>query len=404
VSTPAEASPRPDGRAGTGAGVASDHRACGPCLRRTWLLGRLAGRLEVARHEAPVQAGGRLRELLALPDARLLDALAGLDRTAIERERAALDVGALRAACDRAGLGVVCRHGPGYPARLRDLDDAPAVVHVRAVAPGRLSALAGGTLRDGPRAVAVVGTRRASADALEVARCLGRGLAAAGVTVVSGMALGVDSAAHAGALEAGGRTVAVLAGGADVPYPASKRALHRRVAELGCVVSELPPGLRPHRWAFPARNRLIAALAHMTVVVEAAERSGSLITAEFAADLGREVGAVPGPVMAWRSAGTNALLRDGATLVRDARDVLDAVLGVEDGRPAAQSPSAPRRPALEPRLQRLLDAVDGGRDTVGALARHPAEVAEIVAGLSELELLGALRRVAGGRYVRRAGP
>ena len=137
---------------------------------------------------------------------------------------------------------------------------------------------------------------------------------------------------------------------------------------------------------------------------EAAERSGSLITAEFAADLGREVGAVPGPVTTWRSAGTNALLRDGATLVRDARDVLDAVLGVEDGRPAAQSPSAPRRPALEPRLQRLLDAVDGGRDTVGALARHPAEVAEIVAGLSELELLGALRRVAGGRYVRRAGP
>jgi DNA processing protein len=229
-----------------------------------------------------------------------------------------------------------------------------------------------------------------------------RGLAAAGVTVVSGMALGVDSAAHAGALEAGGRTVAVLAGGADVPYPASKRALHARIAELGCVVSELPPGLGPHRWAFPARNRLIAALAHMTVVVEAAERSGSLITAEFAADLGREVGAVPGPVTTWRSAGANALLRDGATLVRDARDVLDAVLGVEDGRAATGSHTA-ARPPLEPRLHRLLDAVETGRDTVGALARHPAEVAEVVAGLTELELLGALRRVAGGRYVRRAG-
>ena len=417
MSTPAEAGPRlgEGERAGAGGGAASvgdlpgarapsDGHACGPCLRRTWLLGRLAGHIEVARRDVPAQAGGRLRELLALPDAELLHALAGPDRAAIEEERAALDLGVLRAACDRAGLSAICRHDPAYPARLRDLDDAPAVVHNRSAAAGRLSALAGGSLRAGPRAVAVVGTRRASADALEVARSLGRGLAAAGVTVVSGMALGVDSAAHAGALEAGGRTVAVLAGGADVPYPASKRALHARVAELGCVVSELPPGLGPHRWAFPARNRLIAALAHMTVVVEAAERSGSLITAEFAADLGREVGAVPGPVTTWRSAGTNALLRDGATLVRDARDVLDAVLGVEDGRPAAQSLAASARPPLEPRLQRLLDAVDGGRDTVAALARHPAEVAEIVAGLTELELLGALRRVAGGRYVRRAWP
>lgn len=407
MSTPAEAGPRvgEGERAGAGeaAAAATDGEACGPCLRRTWLLGRLAGHIEVARHDVPVQAGGRLRELLALSDEELLAALAGPERPAIEQEHASLDPRALRSACERARLNPICRHDPSYPARLRDLDDAPAVIHVRAAARGRLSALAGGSLRDGPRAVAVVGTRRASADALEVARSLGRGLAAAGVTVVSGMALGVDSAAHAGALEAGGPTVAVLAGGADVPYPSSKRALHARIAELGCVVSELPPGLGPHRWAFPARNRLIAALAHMTVVVEAAERSGSLITAEFAADLGREVGAVPGPVTTWRSAGANALLRDGATLVRDVRDVLDAVLGVEGGQ-AARSLATPPPPALEPRLQRLLDAVDAGRDTVGALARHPAEVAEIVAGLTELELLGTLRRVAGGRYVRRARP
>ena len=192
--------------------------------------------------------------------------------------------------------------------------------------------------------MAVVGTRRASADGLEVARALGRGLAAAGVTVVSGMALGVDSAAHAGALESSGRTVAVLAGGADVPYPPSKARLHGLIAERGCVVGELPPGFVAMRWCFPARNRIIAALAHMTIVVEAARRSGSLITAEIAIDIGREVGAVPGPVTAWRSAGTNALLRDGATVIRDAADALDVAVGVDRHEAAVLH--------LEPRLRR----------------------------------------------------
>ena len=191
-----------------------------------------------------------------------------------------------------------------------------------------------------------MGTRRASADGLEVARALGRGLAAAGVTVVSGMALGVDSAAHAGALESSGRTVAVLAGGADVPYPPSKARLHQLIAERGCVVGELPPGFVAMRWCFPARNRIIAALAHMTIVVEAARRSGSLITAEIAADIGRDVGAVPGPVTAWRSAGTNALLRDGATVIRDAADALDVAVGVDRHEAAVLH--------LEPRLRALL--------------------------------------------------
>jgi DNA processing protein len=376
-------------------------RACGACLRRTWVIARLAGRIEFARRERPVAASSRLRELLALPDDDLLAALAGPERPAIEHERDRLEADALRAACASAGLTALCRHDPAYPDRLREVADAPAVLHVRASGHERFLDLAGGDLRTGPPAVAVVGTRRASADALEVAHALGRGLSAAGVTVVSGLALGVDSAAHAGALAGGGATVAVLAGGADVPYPPSKRSLYARIADAGAIVSELPPGSAPHRWAFPARNRVIAGLAHITVVVEAAERSGSLITAELAADLGREVGAVPGPVTSRRSAGANGLLRDGATLIRDARDVLDAVLGVDADLAASPTRIVAR---LEPRLQRLLEAVDGGRDTIGALARHPAEVAEIVSGLTELELLGVLRRVAGGRYVRRAGP
>ena len=371
--------------------------ACDSCLRRSWLVARLAGRIELARHERRP-----LREILALSNDRLLDGVGGDARAPIAVELEELDTAELRRAADVAGLEVVCQHGAGYPARLLDLADAPAALWI-AGGCDRLSTLVGGDLEDGPRSVAVVGTRRASAEGLEVARALGRGLAVAGVTVVSGMALGIDSGAHAGALEGGGRTVAVLAGGADVPYPRTKAMLYAKIGGVGCVVSEMPPGMRPFAWCFPARNRTIAALSHMTVVVEAASRSGSLITAELAADLGREVGAVPGPVTTWRSAGANALLRDGATLVRDVRDVLDAVLGVEGGQ-AARSLTTPRPPDLEPRLQRLLDAVDAGRDTVGALARHPAEVAEIVAGLTELELLGTLRRVAGGRYVRRARP
>src|SRR3954462_595752 len=143
----------------------------------------------------------------------------------------------------------------------------------------------------------------------------------------------------------------------------------------------------------PARNRIIAALGAVTVVVEAAERSGSLITAEVAADLGRDIGAVPGPVMSWRAKGTNALLRDGAMLIRDARDVLDGVVGVESS--AVPDPAA----GLEPRLASLLRAVAGGRDTPAALAGAPDQAQSTLAALTELELAGRLRRVAGGRYV-----
>ena len=373
-------------------------RACEPCLRRTWLVARLAGHLELARHggRAP---GGRLREVLALDDEQLVRALAGEAHPRIVAELEAVDAGALRHAVAAAGLAAACRHDELYPERLRDLADAPAVLHV-AGGLVALRRLVGGTLDAGARAVAVVGTRRASPDGLEIARALGRGLAAAGITVVSGMALGVDSAAHAGALETGGPTLAVLGGGAERPTPAGHRALHRALAERQAVVSELPPGMRPHRWCFPARNRIIAALSSMTVVVEAAERSGSLITAEFAGDLGRDVGAVPGSPLAWRSTGTNALLRDGAILVRDATDVLDAVLGAgaADGARAGGDPAA-RFAGLEPHLRRLLEAVAGGRDTVAALADVPSEVQDIVTCLTELELLGALRRAPGGRYV-----
>ena len=359
--------------------------ACSDCLARTWLIARLAGSIEIARHQRR-----RLREILALTEEKLISGLAGGRAGQISDELERLDVDGLREAADRAGLDAVCRHDDAYPARLSDLADAPAVLFV-AGGLGRLVAMAGGDLEDGPRAVAVVGTRRASPDGVEVATSLGRGLAASGVTVVSGMALGVDSAAHAGAVVTSGRTVAVLAGGADVPYPPTKARLYKRIVEHGCVVGELPPGFVAMRWCFPARNRIIAALGHMTVVVEAARRSGSLITAEIATDLGREVGAVPGPVTAWRSAGTNSLLRDGATLIRDTSDALDAAVGIERHDPAPLH--------LAPRLRDLLGEVADGRDTLAALTRFPSDVHPTLAALTELELLGHLRRAAGGRYV-----
>jgi DNA processing protein len=247
------------------------------------------------------------------------------------------------------------------------------------------------------RAVAIVGARRATPDGIEVARALGRGLAAAGVTVVSGMALGIDSAAHAGALEACGPTVAVLASGADVAYPRSKARLYRELVDGQCVVSEMPPGFQPFRWAFPARNRTIAALADVTVVVEATARSGSLITAEFAADFGRQVAAVPGRVTAPQAQGTNALIIDGAPLIRHARDVLDLLFGAGGGPPGED---ADPRTALEPRLRSLLDAVESGRDTVSAIARTAGEAQAAMRGLTELELLGLVRRDLAGRYGR----
>jgi DNA processing protein len=377
--------------------------ACDACLRRARLLALVAGGIEVAhRRRRPI------RDVLALGDDQLLDAVSG--GTGVEQLRAKLgaeDASTTLAAVADAGLDVICRHTPRYPSRLAGDRSAPAALFVRAGQEGgaRLVDLVGGAHAVvAPPAVAIVGTRRASPEGLEVARGLGRGLASAGVTVVSGMALGIDSAAHAGALEVGGPTVAVLAGGADVPYPASKRRLYDAIVDAGgAVVSEMPPGFRAFKWNFPARNRIIAGLAPATIVVEAAERSGSLITADLALDLGRDVGAVPGPVQSWRSRGTNALLRDGAVLVRDAHDALDLVLGVdaaEAARGQAATTNVPPPPHLAAELLALLAAVEDGRDTVAALAPDAAGAAAVRAGLMELELLDLIRRGPAGRVVR----
>jgi DNA processing protein len=330
----------------------------------------------------------RLPALLSLPDDDLIAAVCGSKRSGVDEQLARFEPAHARDEATAARLWTVCRHEAGFPRRLLEAPDAPALLYCRGNA-----ALA--RLTEEPP-VALVGSRRASAYGLEVARALARDLSVCGVPVVSGLALGVDSAAHEGALEGPGLTVAVLGGGANVPYPSSKRGLYRRIAAGGLVVSELPPGLQPFRWCFPARNRIMAAMAAMTVVIEGNTSSGSLITAGFAADLGREVGAVPGQVTSALAAGPNGLLRDGACVVRGAEDVLDALYGAGEGAQRA----AAATPQLDERLQALLEAVERGRNSADAIASGPAEVGKVLAGLTELELLGLVRRGPGGSYVR----
>jgi DNA processing protein len=352
--------------------------ACDRCLRRTWLLRRMAGHLEHAR--------ARIAAVLGLGDEELIAALGGELRDELLRERDSADVGWLRDRCGEAAVGLLCRCDPVYPARLRDLAAAPAVLHVV----GGLERFLELAARD---PVAIVGARDASTYGTGVARSLGASLGRAGVTVLSGMAHGVDSAAHLGALDVDAPTIALLPGPADRPYPPSRRALHRRVIATGAAVSELPPGTPVRRWMFPARNRIIAALAAMTVVVEAGERSGSLVTAGFALRLGREVGAVPGQITRPRASGSNALLANGATVVRGPQDVLDALFGI-----GVHAAVGDDRPELTDELALLLAGLADGHATSTALIRAGYEPEEGLAALASLELGGYVRREAGGRY------
>ncbi len=206
------------------------------------------------------------------------------------------------------------RQDAEYPAQLREIPEAPAFLYVR-----------GALVRDDALAVAVVGSRQATPYGTGVAEDLGEALASRGVTVVSGLARGIDSAAHRGALRGGGRTIAVLGSGVDVIYPPENRRLAAEVERRGALVSQFAPGTPPLAHHFPARNRVIAGLTLGVVVVEAAERSGALITARLAAELGREVMAVPGRASSAESRGTHALIKDGAALVEDWEDVIAAL-------------------------------------------------------------------------------
>jgi len=298
--------------------------------------------------------------------------------------RSSFDPAAYVRALTAQGFRWLARSDPAFPPRLRSIHDPPPGLFVRGDADvellGRLS-------------VAVVGARACSGYGRSVATTLARELAAAGVVVVSGLARGVDAYAHQGALESG-TTVAVLGCGIDRDYPRAHASLAARIAERGLIVSEYPPGVEPAPWRFPARNRIVAGLARATVVVEARERSGALITADLALDEGREVLAVPGEITAHLSRGTNHLLRLGATPVTCVGDVF-AAIGVDPSPPAKSAP-------LEPRVEAIRAAVAEAGATADELVRATGvSAAEVAAALAELELLGAVTQEE-GRY--RASP
>jgi len=267
------------------------------------------------------------------------------------------------------------------PELLRQIHDPPRTLFLRGSASADVLEQA---------AVAVVGARACSPYGSQVARTFGRELAAAGLVVVSGLARGVDGEAHRGALEAGGITVAVLGCGIDRDYPAAHAELARRICERGLVVSEYEPGVEPAPWRFPARNRIIAGLAAATVIVEARERSGALITADFALEDGREVFAVPGEITSTLATGTNRLLGQGATPLTSAEDVLELF-----GLAASQRPSAPPLGAdAAAVVERLTEGAASADELARATGLAPGPLA---AALTELELAG-LATEAEGRY------
>jgi DNA processing protein len=368
--------------------MGEESAACEACLRRLALLGLLAPFIEKV---ATGEVGNRSPELLAVGDEDLARAVAGRKADRLLAEAAGVDRLTLRRRLRDAGCWVVCRHHEAYPPGLHDLGDAPPALVGRGDRTGLKQLRLEGT-------VTVVGARRATSYGREMARTVAGELGRAGFTVVSGLAWGIDGAVHEGAVDRG-FTVAVLGCGADIAYPRHHRGLYERIHQQGLILSELPPGTGPWRWAFPARNRIMAALGAMTIVVEAAGRSGSLITAELASELGREVGAVPGPVGTRMSTGTNQLIADGARLVRDAQDVLDALIG----------PGAPRLPPSGPALDAGLGAV---LDRVEEGDVHPDAIAvalgrgggEVTGCLARLELLGYLQRSFAGAYSRTALP
>lgn len=291
-----------------------------------------------------------------------------------------LDPDQIASAAKVCGARIVSWGSPEYPEQLRHIHDPPPVLYVLGASPP-----------DPTSAIAIVGARRCTELGRELAREIGRVLALAGVTVVSGAARGVDAAAHQGALDAGGRTLAVMGCGIDVVYPPGSRALIERIRKSGTIVSEHAPGTPPFQHNFPARNRIVAGLCRGSVVVEGAKGSGSMITAEHAMEFGRDVYAVPGSVTSPLSAVPLQLIRDGATMIRDAGDLLEELgLELDVGRVAEQIElSVDERRVLATLAGPTLP--DGVADAIGR------GMPEIVAVLMRLELRGLVRNV-GGRY------
>lgn len=328
--------------------------------------------------------------LLAEPKSRWVATIASrMWAEPSERQRgiewAARTASAAIPAARRLGIRTLTYLEPGYPERLREIPDPPVVLWFR----GDAACL-------NTDCVAVVGSREATPMSLLIAKTLGRQLADAGLCVVSGLARGVDGAAHVGALEGGGPTIGVLGSGVDRIYPERHGALSEQIVGQGALISELPPGSRPLPRHFPLRNRIISGLSRATVVIEAGEKSGSLITARLAIDQNRDVLAVPGGTLGGRHSGCHHLIKQGARLVESVKDVLDE-LNWRSPRPAA-SEKAPNHLQLSDLEANM---AMGETYSVDDLVRRTGESAsEILTKLSVLELSGHLIRTDGGRFMR----
>jgi DNA processing protein len=317
-------------------------------------------------------------ELHAVLDERSIESLIRTrGRLSLEREMERID---------RAGIAVLTVADPDYPRLLAQIPSPPPVLYVR-----------GSLLPDDALAVAVVGTRRSTHYGREVTGRIAAGLAEAGVTVVSGLARGIDAAAHHASLKAGGRTIAVLGSGVDIIYPSEHRGLADAIIENGALVSDYAPGRKPDAPNFPARNRIISGLSLGVIVVEAPNRSGALITVDFAADQGRYVFVVPGSVLSDNSAGCHRLLRDGARAVTSADDVLDDLRIGQRREHAAVQQALPLTDG-ERRLMNHINADPQHIDEIVAAANIP--VSEGLALISMLELKGIIRDAGARHFVR----
>ena len=322
-----------------------------------------------------------------------LEQVEGLHRDAIDGIVAFSDWAEIDEEIERArdaGIAIVPFTNPNYPARLRTIADPPPFLYVK-----------GNILTDDDKAVAIVGSRSASEYGRRVARDLARGLASLGFTVVSGMARGIDGSAHESALQAGGRTIAVLGSGVERAYPAEHETLYRRIGENGAVLSELPIGTRPLAFNFPARNRLISGLSLGVVVVEATEKSGSLITATLAVEQGREVFAVPGEVGSSRSRGTHRLIRQGAKLVESVDDIIEEIAPQLLDRTGSATQRAPRvLPQNASDATRTIFALlqENTLQVDQVIERTGMSAAQVLETLLDLELQGLLRQLPGKIY------
>ena len=359
----------------------------------SWLALSLVPGLPVAAFHRIVGYCGGASQALAF-DSRKLQAERLLSETACEAlqtfepERA---VDEERRRMEKIDARAVLLTDADYPVNLRVIDDPPPVIFVR-----------GNLLRDDVLAVAVVGTRRPSNYGRQLAEKLGRGLAAHGVAVVSGMAHGIDSQAHRGALAAGGRTIGVLGNGLDVVYPPEHRELQEQVARQGALISEFPMKTKPASFNFPQRNRIISGLGLGTVVVEAAAKSGALITAKFALDQNRDLFAVPGNVTSKLSRGTNDLLKQGATLVTSEDDIIESLPWYT--KKLMQHSRADRRAIMRELSdddQQVFGVVSNEEKHIDAIIEEAKLPASLVSGiLVRLELLSLVKQFRGKMYVR----